>query len=127
MEVNPNLKDRKKPTDHREGNLIKLIDLIQRFAEMRHEEDFWLFNEKDRYDDGKINSKYMDEIQDMMKEIRIFDITEIGNLYLTSGGRVVLDKGWGEYFDKSDRVIFTLDELTSGMLFKKFVKRLKEL
>ncbi len=57
----------------------------------------------------------------MMRELRSFDVTEIGNLYLTSGGRVVLDRGYGEYFNKSDKVIFTLEELMSGMPYEKFM------
>jgi hypothetical protein len=125
MGENHNLKNRKKPTDHRQGNLIKIIDLIQRFEEIQHEKDFWQFEEQ--YDDGHINPKYLDELQDMMRELRLFDITEIGNLYLTSGGRIVLDKGWGEYFGEGDTVIFTLEELISGMPYDKFIKKLHKL
>jgi len=119
------MKDRKKPTVYRYGNLVKILDLVQRFSEIQHEEDYWLFD-KDVFDSGRLNPKYQDELSDMMKELRLFDITEIGNLYLTSGGRVVLDKGYGEYFNESDKVIFTLKELKTGMSYEKFVKRLKE-
>ena len=49
------------------------------------------------------------------------------NLYLTPLNRVVLNKGWGEYFFKDDRIIFTKLELESGISLKIFKKRLKEL
>jgi len=120
------MKDRKKPTSHRQGNLVKLLDLVQRFSEMRHDEDYWVFDKTDIFDKGHLNSKYHEELDEMMKELREFDITEIGNLYLTSGGRVVLDKGYGEYFGKSDKIVFTLDQLTSGISYKKFMERLKD-
>lgn len=120
-----NLKDRKKPTDHRQGTLVKLVDAIQRFTEIRHEDDFWIL--EDRFDDGHINPRYIDEIQDIMKELQLFDDTEIGDLYLTSGGRVVVDQGWGESFGTRDQVIFTLKELTTGMPYDVFVKKLKKM
>jgi hypothetical protein len=119
------LKDRKKPTDHRQGNLVKLVDAIQRLTSIRHEEDFIIFD-GDMASSGHVNQKYQDEIEDIITELNMFDITEIGNLYLTRGGRVVLDKGWGEYFNKGDKVLFTLDELKHGMPLKTFVERFKE-
>jgi len=121
------LKDRKKPTDHRQGKLVNLLDLVQRFSEIYHDDDYWLFDKNDRFDDGRINPKHLREIDDMMRELRAFDITEIGNLYLTSGGRVVLDRGYGEYFNKSDKVIFTLEELKSGMSYETFKKKIDSL
>ena len=120
------LKDRKKPTEHRQGTLIRLVDAIQRFTEIQHEDDFWLFDKDDRFDEGKMNPKYVNEIQDLMKEIRQFDIIEYGNLYLTSGGRIVLDKGYGEYFNDSDKVIYTLNELTRGTPAKQFLKKISK-
>jgi hypothetical protein len=114
------LEDRKKPTDHRQGVLVKILDLVQRFSVMYHEDDFYDIEE------GQINKKYQEELEDMMRELRKFDVTEIGNLYLTSGGRIVLDKGYGEYFTDGDKVIFTLNQLTSGMPCKKFKKRIDE-
>ena len=119
------LNDRKKPTEHRQGNLVKLVDAIQRLYEIRHEEDFFVFD-GDMMSSGHINSKYQDEIEDILQELNLFAVTEIGNLYLTSGGRIVLDRGWGEYFNKSDRVLFTLDELIHGMPKERFMERLKE-
>lgn len=120
------LKRRKKPTEHRQGTLVKLVDAIQRLYEIRHEKDFYVFD-GDMASSGYINPKYQEEIEDILKELNMFDITEIGNMYLTSGGRVVLDRGWGEYFDESDRVLFTLDELVHGMSKKKFMERLNKL
>ena len=120
------LNNRKKPTDHRQGTLVKLVDLMQRFAEIHHEEDFWVFDTKDRLDEGHMNQTYQDEIQDLMRELDLFDSTTIGNLYLTSGGRIVLDQGWGEYFDASDTVLFTLKELKSGMPANVFITKVAE-
>ena len=113
------LKDRKKPTEHRQGKLVKLLDLVQRFSEMYHDDDYY------DLDNEQISKKHQNELDDMMRELRDFDIVEIGNLYLTSGGRVVLDKGYGEYFNDSDKVIFTLDELIRGMEYKTFKKRIE--
>lgn len=125
MKEDINIKDRKKPTDHRQGKFIRLVDAIQRFTEMQHDDDFWLFDKGDKFDEGHINPKTLDEIQDIMRELRLFDITDIGNLYLTSGGRIVLDNGHGELFDKSDTVLFTIDELMSGMSYQNFTKKLQ--
>jgi len=113
------LKDRKAPREHRQGNLVNLLDLIQRFAEMQYDKDF--------FQDDQISDKHQTELNRMMRELRQFDITEIGDLYLTSGGRIVLDRGWGEHFDKSDRKIFTLKELTTGMTLDQFKKTINEL
>jgi len=115
------LKTRKKPTDHRQGQLVKLLDLMQRFSTIQHEKDFFDSTVE------QVNPKYQEEIEDMMRELRNFDITEIGNLYLTSGGRMVLDKGYGEYFNKNDKVIFTLKELTSGMRYEDFMDKLNKI
>ena len=115
-----NLKDRKKPKDHRQGKLVKLLDLLQRFSTIQHEKDFY------DLENQQIKIKYQEELEDMMRELRSFDVTEIGNLYLTSGGRVVLDKGYGEYFNEGDKTLFTLSEITGGIPYKKFMKRLKE-
>ena len=115
------LKRRKEPTEHRQGNLVKILDLMQRFSNMHHDEDFFDVEKE------QVSSKHQNEIDDMMRELRNFDITEIGSLYLTSGGRVVLDKGYGEYFNtRGDKVIFTLDELTSGMPLKKFIDKIQK-
>jgi hypothetical protein len=116
----------KEPTEHRQGVLVKLVDAIQRLYGMRHEDDFYVFD-GDMMCSGRINPKYQDELECIIKELSTFDNTEIGNLYLTSGGRIVLDRGWGEYFDEHDKAIFTLDELTRGMPREKFLERLREL
>jgi len=111
------MKDRKSPEEYRAGNLVKILDLLQRFAEMRHEKDFY------DVDAFTITEKYQSELEDMMMELRTFDITEIGDLYLTTGGRVVLDKGYGEYFSDEER-IFTYKEITSGIPLDVFLQKL---
>jgi len=51
-----------------------------------------------------------------------------GILYLTSGGRIVQDCGWGEYFTQPyDKPLFTLDELRRGITPKEFIKKIIEL
>jgi len=115
------LKDRKKPKEYRDGKLTKLLDLVQRFSTMKHDEDFINIEEE------CISFKCQGELIDMMRELRDFDITEIGDLYLTSGGRIVLDQGYGESFGKEDTVIFTLKELKSGMSYKAFKEKIEKL
>lgn len=119
------LKDRKKPKEHRQGKLVKLLDLIQRFSNMYHDDKFYdVEKEQMGYN---ISKEHQEELEDMMRELRDFDITEIGNLYLTSGGRVVLDKGYGEYFNESDRTIYTLEQLKSGIPLEQFIKDINKL
>jgi hypothetical protein len=85
--------------NHRQGTMIAMIDLIQEM----------------------INTEDEDRMLELKHEIRKFDVTTIGDLYLTTGGRIVLDKGYGEYFTKGDKKIFTLQELTSGMKYGVFM------
>lgn len=53
-----------------------------------------------------------------------------GDLYLTSGGRIVLDDGWGETYIHEgekfsvDRKLFSLTELTDGIKLGDFLKRI---
>ena len=49
-----------------------------------------------------------------------------GTLYLTSGGRIVIDCGWGEYFNTGDTPICTLDELRLGFYPEQFIKLLRK-
>jgi len=112
------LKNRKKPTEHRQGKLVKIVDLMQRFSEMYHDDNFFDLEKE------QISKEHQEELDDMMRELREFDITEIGDLYLTSGGHVVLDRGWGESFNERDKVIFTLEELKSGMSYKEFKEKI---
>lgn len=114
------LKNRKKPKEHRQGKLVKLVDLLQRFSTIQYEKDFY------DVENEQISVEYQDELEDMMRELRSFDITEIGDLYLTTGGRIVLDKGYGESFTEADKVIFTREQLTSGIPHAKFVKKVNE-
>ena len=55
MDKNHNLKDRKKPTDYRQGKLVKLVDLMQRFSNMHHDKEYWIFDKNDKFDEGHIN------------------------------------------------------------------------
>ena len=114
------LKDRKKPTEHRQGTLVQLLDLFQEISEFKHNNN--LFDvEGDKY-----NTKEVEKLLCLINELRMFDIIQYGNLYLTSGGRIVLDKGYGECFNDSDKVIYTLDELTRGTPAKQFLKKISK-
>lgn len=84
------LKNRKTPTEDRQGTLVKLVDLIQELLETASKTD----------ELGYVVDK--EKLWTLTKELRCFDSTTIGDLYLTSGGRVVLDKGYGEYFNETD-------------------------
>lgn len=112
------LETNKKPTDHRQGKLVDLVDFIQKLTEMQSDDHLWRGEE--------YNPEIVEKIINMLRQLRKFDITEIGDLYLTSGGRVVLDKGYGEYFMEDDKVIFTLEEITNGIKLSKFMERLGE-
>lgn len=107
MDVKPNSQN-----NYRSGTLFGFIDLIQKLTELNYDSEER--NEEER----------QDEISEILGEIRSFDITTIGNLYLTSGGRIVLDKGYGEYFNDSDKVLFTLEQLKSGVSPKDFRDKL---
>ncbi len=111
----------KKPNDHRQGKLIRLVDNIQALLELRHKKDFVI---SDGGEDFRYNPEIIEEMLKFMDSLRNFDITELGNLYLTSGGRVVIDKGYGEYFNGGDKVICTLDELETGIELRKFLSLL---
>ncbi len=102
---------RKKCTNHREGTIVGIADWINEITHVQYNEEL-TGEQKDT------------KIRTLINEMRSFDITKIGNLYLTSGGRVVLDKGYGEYFNNSDKVLFTLEELKSGISKENFQKRL---
>lgn len=125
MMENPNIKIRKKPTDHRQGKLVRLIDAIQRLTSIPHEEDYWVYNKNDIEDVGHINPKYADEMDDILRELNMFDIYTYGNLYLTAGERVVLDKGCGESFNETDTILFTLNEITNGIPYDRFMEKIK--
>lgn len=114
------LKDRKKPTEHRQGTLVQLLDLLQEISVFKHNDNLFDF-EGDTY-----NIKEVEKLLGLIDELRMFDIIQYGNLYLTSGGRVVLDKGYGECFDDSDKVLYTLDEISSGIDAKDFLKKISK-
>ena len=118
------LEMKKKPTEHRQGTLINFVDVVQELINLQYDKELIVHKGDDDFD---YNYRVVEKILDILKELRSFDITTVGNLYLTSGGRVVLDKGYGEYFNESDKVIYTLDELKSGVKYEKFMKRISEI
>lgn len=120
------LKTRKKPTEHRQGTLVKLVDAIQELIELRFSEDLYIATDKEG-DDLFPNPEIFEKMLESTDDLRKFDITTIGDLYLTSGGRVVLDKGYGECFNESDKIIYTLEELKLGIEYNKFIRRLTEI
>ena len=76
------------------------------------------------YDDPEAVAKAFDAIREELRILRTHFITNYGNLYLTSGGRIVLDRGYGEYFNESDKVLFSLEELKDGIKLETFLKRI---
>ena len=54
-------------------------------------------------------------------------MNDIGNLYLTNGNRIVLNKGSGEYFDETDILLFTQEQLVKGIPFSIFMKKMNKL
>lgn len=99
----------KKPSEHRQGQMVRLIDHIHALMELRHHND----------------PVVIEEMFGILEKLWMFDITNHGDLYLTSGGRVVLDKGYGEYFNEYDHKLCTLDELGRGLRLEEFQRRLE--
>ena len=67
-----------------------------------------------------------------MQETRIYfargiKMSDIGNIYLTNGNRIVLNKGSGEYFDETDILLFTQEQLTKGIPFTTFMRKMNKL
>lgn len=114
-----NLSRRKEASEHRQGQMQRFVDTVQTLSYMRHSDDSMDEN-------GGYRSEFIDKIMNILKELRMWDITETGDLYLTSGGRVVLDKGWGECFGDGDRRILDLEHLHSGMEYNDFLHLLQE-
>jgi len=121
------LKTRLKPTEYREGQAQRFLDAIQTLMDFNSRKDLFLPVAKndDPFAECRYNPKVMDEIMEILRELRHWDITEEGDLYLTSGGRIVLDKGYGEYFTPSDKKIFTLEELHQGIKYEEFLSKIK--
>lgn len=116
------IKTIKKPTERRQGTLIDLVDAIQKLIHMQYDDNL-LIEKGENYE---YNPEVVNKIMSELTKLRVFDITKIGDLYLTSGDRIVLDKGYGEYFGVSDIVLFKLEELTTGMNSDTFIKQLSE-
>ena len=49
-----------------------------------------------------------------------------GILYLTSGGRIVQDAGWGEDFNSGNTPICTINELRHGFTLEYFIKKIQD-
>ena len=88
----------KKPKEHRQGTLIDLVDAIQKLIDIQYDDNILI----DKGASFEYNPKVVDKMVDELKKLRMFDITKIGDMYLTSGDRIVLDKGYGEYFTDND-------------------------
>lgn len=127
------LKDRKEPTGHRQGKLVKFVDTIHALTKlMSSEEKLVVADKDDIYGDRYVyNPQLMEKMIEIIREIDSFDKTEHGDLYLTSGGRIVLDKGYGEYFnDSGDTVVLSLEQLGKGVkleVFKEMIARAEKL
>ena len=104
----------KTQTKHRQGTLVAFTDMIHELT------DLFYGSEKDLTEEER-----EDEVRKITRKIRLFDITTIGDLYLTSGGRIVLDKGYGEYFGKEE-FLCSLKDLTNGIKLENFKKLIAE-
>lgn len=120
MRSDGSLKQRERGDAPRSGPLPKLFDLIREMHEVS----------RDLYDPGDdqlaLDEAKVDDLRTMVEELRCWSITEVGDLYLTSGGCVVLDKGYGEYFTEADEVLFSRDELHTGVPADRFLERVRE-
>lgn len=116
------IKTIKKPDEHRWGTFIDLVDTIQKLIHMQHDEKLLV----EKGDDFEYNPEVVKKMLDEMKKLHMFDITKIGDMYLTAGDRIVLDRGYGEYFGTGDIVLFKLEELMTGMNSTTFITRLLE-
>ena len=121
------LKNRHSPKSHRQGQMVKLLDAVQKLIRLSFSDDIVVVDdEAEDVDSFGYNPKVVEEMREICRELRSFDITEYGNLYLTSGGRVVLDKGYGEYFNEADTVICSLEGLSSGFHLDEFRRLLDD-
>ena len=117
------MKDEKlTPTSHRQGSLVDLLDKIRFIIDFGSSIPVEISNDNS----ATFNQAYIEKMTEKLKELREFDITAIGDLYLTTGGRVVLDRGYGEYFTEKDIKLFTLSALKQGIPKDVFLKILKE-
>lgn len=101
------MKLKKECTGHRQGTIAGIADWINEITTVQ-------------YDEELTEEQKQIKIDTLIREMRIFDITTIGDLYFTSGRRIVLDKGYGEYFTDGDIKLFTLEQLKSGIHLEEF-------
>ena len=126
-EENFELDCRKKPTEHRQGKIIRFADAIQELINLQYDKNTIRIIGEGANCDFEYNKEWVEKISKILKELRLFDITEIGDLHYTCSGRVVLDRGYGEYFHSGDTVIFKRNEMFTGVDGKEFLKRIKKL
>jgi len=124
------IKRRKKGDTHRQGMLIRLVDALQELIHLQYDKKLWIphpANDNEDDPDSYIpNPKVFEKMLEILSEFREFDITDIKALYLTSGGRIVLDHGYGEYFNDGDKLLYTREELRSGIRYPEFMEKLRE-
>lgn len=116
------LEQRKGVKEYRAGQAQRFLDAVHALVEITNAKGFITF---DKEDNAHYDSQSIEDIIKILYELRRWDIGKVGDLYLTSGGRVVLDKGYGEYFTEGDTKLFAREELHSGIRFDEFMKRLK--
>ncbi len=120
-----NLKTRQKCTAHRQGVMIKFFDTIQALINIKQDNKLIKFKKPhDPNDMGSYNHEVIDKMFNILDELKMFDITEIGDLYFTSGGRIVIDRGYGEYFNSGDTKIMEKHELMSGIEYDSFLQKI---
>ena len=109
------------PRSHRQGTFIDILDKMNEVINLSNsiKLDSSLDGSEIFYDQDHIEN-----LVEKLRDLREIDITTIGDLYLTSGNRVVLDKGYGEYFTGGDSKLFTLEELKHGIPYPEFVKKI---
>lgn len=69
----------------------------------------------------------LEKFKGLQMKLRKILITDIEDLYLTSGGRIVLDHGYGEYFNSSDSILFTKEELRCGIKPERFIEKINKI
>jgi hypothetical protein len=123
------LKRRLKPTSHRQGVMQKFLDAVQELTMLQYDKKLFLDPpDGDDYDylEPKYNPEVIDKMMETLKELRRFDVTEIGPLYLTSGGRIVLDRGYGEYFMDGDTLLYSREALCNGVNPEELINKIRD-
>ena len=106
------------PRSHRQGTFIDILDKMNKVINLSNSIKLASNTEGSVFYD----QDHIENLIDKLRDLREIDITTIGDLYLTAGNRIVLDKGYGEYFTSGDSKLFTLEELKQGIPYDKFKK-----